>query len=98
MGRRSGIEGLVRAIAREAARQSRLGAAEQRRQLREQERRARQEQREALRLANEEARHFARSQREEARAAKLRYLESRQSEADEATSEVFQTVEALKQF
>jgi hypothetical protein len=77
VGRRTGLGGVVAAIAREAARQQRFAEAERRRRSREAERIERTRQRTLLQNQRAE---MAQSQREQERFEKSQYLANREAE------------------
>ncbi|OMP69384.1 restriction endonuclease [Agrobacterium tumefaciens] len=92
MARRGGLEKFVMAMAREAARQQRVSAANRKRQVREAEKQERQR----LRDESLYQRQQVVSQREAQKAAALRKVEDRQQEADYQTSEIADRVQELE--
>ena len=92
VGRRTGLGGLVAAIARDAARQQRFAETERRRQVREAERIERNRQRTFFQ--NQRA-DLVRSQREQERFEKAQDLENRENEASELNEGIARQVDEL---
>lgn len=91
MARRSGFERFIMSMAREAARQQRVAATEQRRQQREIVRSLNQQQRDAERSQ----RQFFASQKEAEKAQRQQYLADRENQARLATQDISDTVRRL---
>lgn len=91
MARRSGIGTLIAAMAREAARQQRLAEAAQRRSARDRERFAREQERANIAANNT----YARTTRELERLEKLTYVENREAEAAELSSDMNRVLKEL---
>lgn len=95
MGRRSGLEGFLRAAGRAAAAAERETKRQQRMQATQQRQLERQERMAAAQLLRE-IRAYELSEREAARQAKAGYLEDRQGEVDDLNAELKDRLEELE--
>lgn len=91
MGRRSGVGGLINAIARDIARTQRASAAAERRRAREHDRL----QREHARAVRQQQRAHAALTREAEREAKKQYLEDQVEAADDRTAELAAVIDEI---
>lgn len=99
MARRGGLEKFVMAMAREAARQQRLSAANRKRQIREAERQVREAERDERVRLRDETRYQKQqiiSQRETQKAEAVRRLEDRQQEADKKNEAIADRLKELE--
>lgn len=99
MARRGGLEKFVMAMAREAARQQRVGVANRKRQIREAERQVREAERDERERLRDEVRYQKQqivSQRETQKAQAVRRLEDRQQEADKKNDAIADRLKELE--
>lgn len=99
MARLGGLEKFVMAMAREAARQQRVSAANRKRQIREAERQFREAERDERQRLRDETRYQKQqivSQREAQKAEAVRRLEDRQQEADNKNDAISDRLQELE--
>jgi restriction system protein len=92
MGRRSGVLGLINAIARDAARSQRQALAAQQKYARDRERAART----LARQTQQHSRRLEAEQKRLDRELKQLYLEDRQAETDDLNTELIESIEDLR--